>query len=98
MAGIPCIRLQDAPPEEAYLQGVYLHFQSGVLAGVKLPVDKVMGSVVVPLLSPTLDLTSALQSVKPGDQVALATSCSFTASSVEVALGAIDSVEGMMMV
>ena len=71
LAGIPCIRLQDAPPEEAYLQGVYLHFQSGALAGVKLPVDKVMGSVVVPLLSPTLDLTSALQSVKPGDQVVL---------------------------
>lgn len=71
LPGVPCLRLKDTPPEGAYLQGLYLIFQSGALAGMKLPVDKLIGNVAVPVLAPTLDLTTALQAVQPGDQVVL---------------------------
>lgn len=71
LPNIPGIRLNSAPPEDAYLQGAVLVFKTGALAGQKLPIDKLIGNIVVPFLAPTLDLTQVLQAVQPGDEVVI---------------------------
>lgn len=69
---IPSFQLENAPPENAYLEGSYIRIVSGAAAGLKIPLGSMKGNVAT--LGSAFGFFASLQSlaaIKPGDEVVL---------------------------